>query len=284
MSAALRRLRAELGLTLVLIDHVMRVVMRLSDRITVLNYGRWLAEGTPEEIRRDPAVIAAYLGSGTWRLSSAASRPATAAHSQCTGVSLTVPARSIVTLLGPNGAESPPRSRAAAGLIRPRAGEILLDGERLDGLPADAVVRRGLALVPERRELFPSLPVLENLSLGAHTRRDRAAIAEDLEMCFALFPRLKERRAQPARTLSGGEQQMVAIARGLMSRPRYLLLDEPSLGLAPLLIEEIFRKLSDIRARGTAILLVEQNAAAAGGRGPRLCHRDRPDPAGGYGG
>ena len=179
------------------------------------------------------------------------------------GVSLTVPPGSIVTLLGPNGAGKSTTLRAAAGLIRPRAGEILLDGERLDGLPADAVVRRGLALVPERRELFPSLPVLENLSLGAHTRRDRAAIAEDLEMCFALFPRLKERRAQPARTLSGGEQQMVAIARGLMSRPRYLLLDEPSLGLAPLLIEEIFRKLIDIRARGTAILLVEQNAAAA---------------------
>jgi branched-chain amino acid transport system ATP-binding protein len=179
------------------------------------------------------------------------------------GVSLTVPARSIVTLLGPNGAGKSTTLRAAAGLIRPRAGEILLDGERLDRLPADAVVRRGLALVPERRELFPSLPVLENLSLGAHTRRDRTAIAEDLEMCFALFPRLKERGAQLARTLSGGEQQMVAIARGLMSRPRYLLLDEPSLGLAPLLIEEIFRKLSDIRARGTAILLVEQNAAAA---------------------
>lgn len=179
------------------------------------------------------------------------------------GVSLTVPPGSIVTLLGPNGAGKSTTLRATAGLIRPRAGEILLDGERLDGLPADAVVRRGLALVPERRELFPSLPVLENLSLGAHTRRDRAAIAEDLEMCFALFPRLRERRAQPAGTLSGGEQQMVAIARGLMSRPRYLLLDEPSLGLAPLLIEEIFRKLIDIRARGTAILLVEQNAAAA---------------------
>lgn len=178
-------------------------------------------------------------------------------------VSLSVNAGEIVTLLGPNGAGKSTTLRAAAGLIRPRSGEILLDGERLDGLPADAVVRRGLALVPERRELFPSLPVLENLLLGAHTRRDRAAIAEDLEMCFALFPRLKERGAQPASTLSGGEQQMVAIARGLMSRPRYLLLDEPSLGLAPLLIEEIFRKLIDIRARGTAILLVEQNAAAA---------------------
>jgi branched-chain amino acid transport system ATP-binding protein len=179
------------------------------------------------------------------------------------GVSLTVPPGSIVALLGPNGAGKSTTLRAAAGLVRPRAGQVLLDGERLDGMPAEAAVRRGLALVPERRELFPSLPVLENLSLGAHTRRDRGAIAEDLEMCFALFPRLRERRAQPARTLSGGEQQMAAIARGLMSRPRYLLLDEPSLGLAPLLIEEIFRKLVEIRARGTAILLVEQNAAAA---------------------
>jgi branched-chain amino acid transport system ATP-binding protein len=179
------------------------------------------------------------------------------------GVWLEVKAGSIVTLLGPNGAGKSTTLRVVAGLMRPRAGEVWLDGERLDGLAADAVVRRGLALVPERRELFPSLPVIENLSLGAHTRRDRAGIAEDLEMCFALFPRLKERRAQPARTLSGGEQQMVAIARGLMSRPRYLLLDEPSLGLAPLLIEEIFRKLRDIRDAGTAILLVEQNAAAA---------------------
>jgi branched-chain amino acid transport system ATP-binding protein len=179
------------------------------------------------------------------------------------GVSLRVPPGSIVALLGPNGAGKSTTLRAAAGLVRPRAGEVRLDGQRVDGLSADAVVRRGLALVPERRELFPALPVLENLLLGAHTRRDRAEVAEDLEMCFALFPRLKERGTQPARTLSGGEQQMVAIARGLMSRPRYLLLDEPSLGLAPLLIEEIFRKLREIRARGTAILLVEQNATAA---------------------
>ncbi|NDG50785.1 MAG: ABC transporter ATP-binding protein, partial [Rhodospirillales bacterium] len=147
--------------------------------------------------------------------------------------------------------------------VKPRGGTVMLDGARIDGLPADAVVRRGLALVPERRELFPSLSVAENLSLGAYIRSDRAAIAIDLEMVFMLFPRLKERRAQPARTLSGGEQQMLAIGRGLMSRPRYLLLDEPSLGLAPLLIAEIFRKLVDIRAHGTSILLVEQNAAAA---------------------
>ena len=179
------------------------------------------------------------------------------------GVSLSVPPGRIVTLLGPNGAGKSTTLRAVAGLIRPRGGEVRLDGQRVDGLAADAVLRRGLALVPERRELFPSLPVAENLALGAYTRRDKAEVAADLEMVFTLFPRLKERRPQAARTLSGGEQQMLAIGRGLMSRPRYLLLDEPSLGIAPLLIEEIFRKLLDIRSQGTAILLVEQNATAA---------------------
>jgi branched-chain amino acid transport system ATP-binding protein len=179
------------------------------------------------------------------------------------GVSLSVPPGRIVTLLGPNGAGKSTTLRAVAGLIRLSAGEVRLEGQRLDGEPADVVLRRGLALVPERRELFPSLTVAENLALGAFSRRDKAEVATDLEMVFTLFPRLKERRPQAARTLSGGEQQMLAIGRGLMSRPRYLLLDEPSLGLAPLLIEEIFRKLESIRAQGTAILLVEQNAAAA---------------------
>ncbi|MBR0669618.1 ABC transporter ATP-binding protein [Neoroseomonas soli] len=179
------------------------------------------------------------------------------------GISFAVPEGSIVTLLGPNGAGKSTTLRSIAGLLKPNRGIVTLDGDRLDGLTADAVVRRGLALVPERRELFPSLSVAENLALGAYTRRDRAGIAADLEMVFTLFPRLKERRQQHARTLSGGEQQMLAIGRGLMSHPRYLLLDEPSLGLAPLLIAEIFRKLTEIRAGGTAILLVEQNASAA---------------------
>jgi branched-chain amino acid transport system ATP-binding protein len=180
------------------------------------------------------------------------------------GVSLMVPPGRIVALLGPNGAGKSTTLRAVAGLLRPlRGGKVRLDGARIDGLPPDAVVRRGLALVPERRELFPSLSVAENLALGAFARRNRGGVAADLEMVLALFPRLRERLGQAARTLSGGEQQMLAIARGLMSRPRYLLLDEPSLGLAPMLIEEIFRKLVEIRAHGTAILLVEQNAAAA---------------------
>jgi branched-chain amino acid transport system ATP-binding protein len=179
------------------------------------------------------------------------------------GISFSVPDSSIVTLLGPNGAGKSTTLRAIAGLVKPSGGSVTLDGDRLDGLAADAVVRRGLALVPERRELFPSLSVAENLSLGAYTRADRAGIATDLDMVFTLFPRLRERRQQHARTLSGGEQQMLAIGRGLMSRPRYLLLDEPSLGLAPLLIAEIFRKFAEIRAGGATILLVEQNASAA---------------------
>jgi branched-chain amino acid transport system ATP-binding protein len=179
------------------------------------------------------------------------------------GISLAVPEGRLVTLLGPNGAGKSTTLRAIAGLLRPRHGKGLLDGEDICGLPPDAVLRRGLALVPERRELFPGLTVAENLALGAFIRRDRAGIAAETELCFTLFPRLKERRGQRAGTLSGGEQQMLAIARGLMSRPRYLLLDEPSLGIAPLLIAEIFRRLVAIRDQGTAILLVEQNAAAA---------------------
>jgi branched-chain amino acid transport system ATP-binding protein len=186
------------------------------------------------------------------------------------GVSLTVPDGGIVALLGPNGAGKSTTLRVVSGLLRPRAGSVLLDGERLDGLPADSVLRRGVALVPERRELFPGLSVRENLLLGAYSRDDREGIAADEAMCLALFPRLAERRAQAARTLSGGEQQMLAIARGLMSRPRFLLLDEPSLGIAPLLVEEIFRRLPEIRARrGIAILLVEQRAQ----RTVALAHR-----------
>ena len=153
-------------------------------------------------------------------------------------------------------AQPPPRVQVAEDRIR-------VAHRRLHAAPAVAGRPRIGAWVPERRELFPSLSVAENLSLGAYTRGDRAGIATDLDMVFTLFPRLRERRQQHARTLSGGEQQMLAIGRGLMSRPRYLVLDEPSLGLAPILIAEIFRKFAEIRAGGATILLVEQNASAA---------------------
>jgi branched-chain amino acid transport system ATP-binding protein len=178
------------------------------------------------------------------------------------GISLTVGAGEIVALLGSNGAGKTTTLRTLSGLLAPRAGDIVLEGRPIAGLPAHVIVRRGIAHVPEGRRIFNRLTVRENLEMGAYTRSD-AGVAADLERVFALFPRLRERRAQVAGTLSGGEQQMLAIARALMGSPRLLLLDEPSMGLAPVLVEQIFETVQDINRQGTTILLVEQNAALA---------------------
>jgi branched-chain amino acid transport system ATP-binding protein len=181
-------------------------------------------------------------------------------------VDLVVYPGELVALLGPNGAGKSTLLAAASGLLRPRGGRVRLAGEDVTGLPAEQLVRRGLAHVPERRQVFASMTVLENLLLGAYHRQGRTArqaIAEDVQAVCELFPRLEERKHQLAGTLSGGEQQMLAIARGLMARPRLLLLDEPSLGLAPLVARDIFQVLADLPARGCAVLLVEQNARAA---------------------
>ena len=182
------------------------------------------------------------------------------------GVSLRVAPGELVTLVGPNGSGKTTLLRAITGLVPIAAGTIALGGEPIAGRPTEEIVRRGLAVVPEGRELWPPLTVRRHLSLGAHAlprgaRRARAG--DDLARVLALFPALESRLAQPAGTLSGGEQQMVAIARALMSSPRLLLLDEPSVGLAPLVIREIFRALGRLRAEGLTILLVEQNARAA---------------------
>ncbi|MBI2943081.1 MAG: ABC transporter ATP-binding protein [Candidatus Wallbacteria bacterium] len=179
------------------------------------------------------------------------------------GVTLEVRADELTCLIGANGAGKSTLLKAVTGLLRHVSGEMSWDGETLVGRPAPSIVSRGIVHVPEGRRIFPRMTVEENLRLGAFLRRDRAGIAQDLERAFALFPRLKERYGQVAGTLSGGEQQMVAIARGLMARPRLLLLDEPSLGLAPLLVQEIFRKLQEVHREGVGILLVEQNAFAA---------------------
>ena len=180
-------------------------------------------------------------------------------------VSLTVARGELVTIVGPNGSGKTTLLRAITGLVPLRGGAITFGGSRLDGLATETIVRRGLALVPEGRDLFAPLTVLDNLLLGAFAvhgpaRRERA---RDLERVLGLFPALRPRLAQPAGTLSGGEQQMLAIGRALMARPRLLLLDEPSVGLAPLVIREIFRTLAGLRADGLTILLVEQNARAA---------------------
>jgi branched-chain amino acid transport system ATP-binding protein len=180
------------------------------------------------------------------------------------GISLSVPEGSIVTLIGANGAGKSTTLRTVSGLVAPSSGTIRFDGREITGHPAHRIVACGLAHVPEGRLVFPELSVRENLRMGAYLRRDRKGIAEDLEWVCEFFPRLKERLSQQAGTLSGGEQQMLAIGRALMGRPRCLMLDEPSLGIAPLLTETIFARLVDLnRDRGMTMLLVEQNASLA---------------------
>ena len=178
------------------------------------------------------------------------------------GVALEVREREIVALLGNNGAGKSTTLKTVSGLLRPRRGTITLDDRPLGGVAAHDVVARGIAHVPEGRRIFNRLSVRENLSMGAYLRRDHG-IASDLDRVFDLFPRLKERVGQVAGTLSGGEQQMLAIGRALMANPRLLLLDEPSMGLAPVLVEQIFTTIDSINRQGTTILLVEQNAAMA---------------------
>jgi len=179
------------------------------------------------------------------------------------GISLTVEEGEIVTLIGANGAGKTTTLRTICGLLKPRQGQVYLEGEDLTDYKAHEIVYKGVAMVPEGRGVFAKLTVAENLDLGAYSRNDRAGIAEDLERVFTLFPRLKERRSQVAGTLSGGEQQMLATARAMMARPRLLLLDEPSMGLAPVLVEDVFDRVLEINREGTTILLVEQNANMA---------------------
>ena len=179
------------------------------------------------------------------------------------GISLTVDEGEIVTLIGANGAGKSTTLRTISGLLKPKTGAINFLGKNIAGMPAHKIVREGISQVPEGRRIFAEMSVLENLELGAFTRDDKDEIKRDMEMVFGRFPRLKERIAQQAGTLSGGEQQMLAMGRALMSRPKLLLLDEPSMGLEPLLIREIFSIIVDINKTGTTVLLVEQNANMA---------------------
>ncbi|MDQ6692987.1 MAG: ABC transporter ATP-binding protein [Chloroflexota bacterium] len=179
------------------------------------------------------------------------------------GVSLNVDRGEIVTLIGSNGAGKTTTLRTISGLLRPRVGTVTFNGKRIDTIPAEQLVRLGIAHSPEGRRIFSRMTIQENLDMGAFARNDRAGIAQDMERVLTLFPRLKERLTQRGGTLSGGEQQMLAIGRALMSRPQVLLLDEPSMGLSPILVQTIFSIIKDLNSTGSTILLVEQNALLA---------------------
>jgi branched-chain amino acid transport system ATP-binding protein len=179
------------------------------------------------------------------------------------GISLTVDKGEIVTLIGANGAGKTTTLKAISGLLKPRRGYIVLNGEDLSNYKAHEIVYKGVSMVPEGRGVFAKLTVMENLDMGAYSRKDRENLGHELERVFTLFPRLKERRSQVAGTLSGGEQQMLAIGRAIMARPSLMLMDEPSMGLAPILVESIFDTINQINKEGVTVLLVEQNALMA---------------------
>lgn len=303
-------MQKDMGLTVLMVEHDMGLVSKVSDRVLALADGRPLALGTAEEVQKNADVIEAYLGDAdtagttvaevstaaaakTGTAASAtvvavtsadASTTASATEGTATdnvlelnnietsygpilalrGVSLSVQQGQIVTILGANGAGKTTLLKTVCGVMDPTKGQVLLNGAEIQGREPDHIVKAGVAHVPEGREVFPLLSVEENLMMGAYSRTERAGIKQDMDMVMEYFPALSERRQQTAGTLSGGQQQMLAIGRGLMTRPSVLLLDEPSLGLSPLLVQEIFGIIQRLNSeQGVTMLLVEQNAAVA---------------------
>jgi branched-chain amino acid transport system ATP-binding protein len=276
IGALLRKLAA-LGMTVILVEHDMDLVMGVSNNVIVLDAGAKIAEGTPAQVATDPAVLEAYLGAGEQaergrkhpvavaRRSLMTVNALSAGYGAATVVrraELEIAQGELVAVLGANGAGKTTLMRALSGLLRPIEGEVRFLGERIDKFSGDRIARTGLALVPEGRQVFPELSVADNLRLGAYARKS-AAEARMIENLLTRFPALKARQHQRAGLLSGGEQQMLAIARGLMARPQVLMLDEPSLGLAPRLLENLYDLLAELRDEGTTILLVDQMAQLA---------------------
>ena len=287
----LARIR-DAGITVLLVEHDMSLVMSISERISVLDYGKLIAEGPPEDVRTNPAVIEAYLGTGSGNRGPGArdQKPETGGQEPQVGgvledrrplleveglsiyygsigavrdASFQVPEGEIVAVLGSNGAGKTTLLRTISGVLRARSGRIVYQGRDITRLGSPQIVGGGIGHVPEGRHIFPTLSVQDNLMLGARKRRDKAEVRRDWDFVYELFPVLSQRRQQVGGTLSGGEQQMLAIGRVLMSRPRLLLLDEPSMGLAPQVVEQIFETLVKLNERGLTLLMVEQNAEKA---------------------
>ena len=275
LAKLLRRI-ADAGLAVVLIEHDMSLIMEISDQIVVLDAGKCLAHGRPEAVRNDPQVIDAYLGGaqlGThprapgWQptrdaiLSVKQLRAGYGAATVLKGVDLELHSGELVAVLGANGAGKSTLMRALSGLLRPVGGSVLFVGKDVHEFTAHRIAGVGLVLVPEGRQVFPELSVIDNVRLGAYARTDFGP--SEVDAMLARFPSIERRKRNRAGLLSGGEQQMLAIARGLIAKPKVLLLDEPSLGLAPALVSELFRVLADLRDQGMTILLVDQMAALA---------------------
>ena len=276
LGGLLRRI-ADCGIVVVLVEHDMPLVMGISDHILVMDAGRPIARGDATAVRADPAVLRAYLGGADtparprpspWKgpadavLSALDLTAGYGAAPVLDRLSLDVRPGETVALLGANGAGKSTAMRALSGLLRPVEGAVILEDRAIAGLPAHAIARLGLALVPEGRQVFPELSVLENLRLGAHGRKAPIDPSE-IEALLDRFPRLRDRATSRAGLLSGGEQQMLAIARGMMAQPRILLLDEPSLGLAPSMINALYAVVAELRDQGVTILIVDQMAALA---------------------